>query len=88
MQSILLTVLLMLISLGGLLLLAGKLCLSREDEIDESACNKYDYMNWLSLWAVKLVRKDFEVLNTVAETNIQKALQIPFIQLQNIKLEG
>ncbi|MFC4665836.1 hypothetical protein [Falsiporphyromonas endometrii] len=81
--SILLTILLIVVSLGGLLLQGGRVCLILEEEMDHFSMIKYNLISGLYDWAVKLVRRDSYVLNTVILTNTQKATQTTLIQLQN-----
>ncbi|MFC4665801.1 hypothetical protein [Falsiporphyromonas endometrii] len=86
--SILLTILLIIISLGGSFLQEGKICLVNEEQINDSVTIKYDLRNSLSHWAVKLVLRDLYLLNTVTLVVDQKATQSTSIQLQNLKFEG
>lgn len=86
--STLLTLLLMIISLGGSYLFAGEICLIGGEQIDESLSIKCDIKNRSSHWAVKLVLEEAYLLNTVTISNIQKANQTTLIQLQNIKYKG
>ncbi|MFC4665247.1 hypothetical protein [Falsiporphyromonas endometrii] len=86
--SILLTILLIMILLGGSLLLGRKICLILEEQIETSSTNKYDLKNNLFDWVVKLIFRDTYLLNTVILTNTQKTDQTALIQPQNLKFEG
>ncbi|MFC4665387.1 hypothetical protein [Falsiporphyromonas endometrii] len=86
--SILLTILLIIISLGGTSLREGKICLINEDQIDASLSVNYNLKNVLSQCAVKLVPKAFYMLNNIAMDLIQKATQKTLIQPQNLNSEG
>ncbi|MFC4666314.1 hypothetical protein [Falsiporphyromonas endometrii] len=86
--SILLTFLIMIVSLGGLFLRAGKLCLIEEKQIKESANIKYNLINGLSAWTVKFVLRGLYLLNTVALFDAQKVAQTTSIQSQNLIFEG
>ncbi|MFC4665615.1 hypothetical protein [Falsiporphyromonas endometrii] len=86
--SILLTILLMMISLGGVFFQGGKICLVNEQQINDSVTIKYDLNKALYLWAVKLVNREVYLLNTVTVSNAQKAAQTALIQPQNLKFEG
>ena len=86
--SILFTFLLMIVSLGGLFLRAGKICLVMDQKRDAFPGIKYDLANYLSLRAVKLVMREVYLLNTVTLTAASKAAQTTFIQLPNHKFEG
>ena len=86
--SILLTILLIMILLGGSLLLGGKICLILEEQIETSSTNKYDLKNNLFDWVVKLIFRDTYLLNTVSLFITQKATQTTLIQPQNLKFEG
>ncbi|MFC4666514.1 hypothetical protein [Falsiporphyromonas endometrii] len=86
--SILFTVLLMIVSLGGLLLRAGKICLVMDQKRDAFPAIKYDLANYLAFRAVKLVMREVYLLNNVATTTTPKGAQTTFIQLQNHKFEG
>ena len=86
--NILLTILLIIISLGGLLLQGGRVCLISEEEMDHFSIIKYNLISGLCKWAVKLVRRDLYMLNTVVLTNAQKATQTTLIQLQNHNFRG
>ncbi|MFC4665386.1 hypothetical protein [Falsiporphyromonas endometrii] len=86
--SILLTILLMIISLGGASLREGKICLINGDQIDASLSVNYNLKNVLSQCAVKLVSKASNVLNNITMDLSQKATQITLIQSQNLNSEG
>ncbi|MFC4665511.1 hypothetical protein [Falsiporphyromonas endometrii] len=86
--SILLTILLMMISLGGVFFQGGKMCLVNEEQISDSVTIKYDLNNALYPWAVKLVKREAYLLNIVAASNGKKAAQTALIQPQNLKFEG
>ncbi|MDO4672508.1 MAG: hypothetical protein Q4A76_06315 [Porphyromonadaceae bacterium] len=86
--SIFLTILLIVVSLGGLFLQGGRVCLILEEEIDHFSMIKYNLISGLHDWAVKLVRRDSYMLNTVILTNAQKATQTTLIQLQNHNFRG
>ncbi|MDO4672009.1 MAG: hypothetical protein Q4A76_03780, partial [Porphyromonadaceae bacterium] len=86
--SILFTFLLMIVSLGGLLLRAGKICLVMDQKRDAFPGIKYDLANYLSLRAVKLVMREVYLLNTVTLTTASKTVQTTFIQPKNHKFEG
>lgn len=86
--SILLTILLIVLSLGGLFLLEGKICLIKEEQINDSVTIKYYLMNSLYKWAVKFEMKDLYMLNTVTFIGVQKAIQTKLIQPLNLKFEG
>ena len=86
--SILLTILLVVISLGGLFLQEGKICLDDMQQIDDFVVIKYILKRPLYHWAVKLVMRGCYLLNTVALTDALKATQIALIQSQIYKFEG
>ncbi|MFC4666143.1 hypothetical protein [Falsiporphyromonas endometrii] len=86
--SALLTILLIVISLGGLFLRAGKLCLMIEEETELLKIIQYDLISCLYRWAVKLVRRDFYLLNIINTYLAIKTTQTTLIQLQNLKFEG
>ena len=86
--SILLTILLIIISLGVAFLIIGKLCLINEEQINDSVTIKYDLRNGLSHCAVKFVLRGLYLLNTITLSFAQKATQTTLIQLQNLKFEG
>ena len=86
--SILLTILLIVISLGGLFLQGGKVFLVSEEEVDLFSMIKYNLISGLHDWAVKLVRRDSYMLNTVILINAQKVAQSTIIQLQNHNFRG
>ncbi|MFC4665291.1 hypothetical protein [Falsiporphyromonas endometrii] len=88
MINILFTLLLIVLLLGGIFLLEGKICLIKEAEIGDFVIIKYDLMNGLSLWAVKLVLKGLYLLNTVILVSTPKATQTTLIQLQNLNFKG
>ncbi|MDO4671389.1 MAG: hypothetical protein Q4A76_00530 [Porphyromonadaceae bacterium] len=86
--SILLTILLITFSLGGLFLRGGKICLVDEDQINDFVTIKYNLKNALFRWTVKLVLRVLYLLNTVILVCGQKATQITLIQLETYKIEG
>ena len=86
--SILLTILLMIISLGGASLREGKICLINENKIDASLSVNYNLKNVLSQCAVKLVSKASNMLNNVAMDLGQISTQTTLIQSQNLNFEG
>lgn len=81
-------ILLIIISLGGILLQRGKVCLVEEEQIDASVLTKYILLNSLFVWAVKLILRGLYLLNNFALINAKKVAQITLNQLQNIKFEG
>ncbi|MFC4665731.1 hypothetical protein [Falsiporphyromonas endometrii] len=86
--SILFTFLLMIVSLGGLLLQGGKICLMMDQKADAFPAIKYNLANYLSLKAVKLDVREIYLLNNIALPTVSKATQITFIQPQNLKFKG
>ncbi|MFC4666771.1 hypothetical protein [Falsiporphyromonas endometrii] len=86
--SILLTILLIVISLGGLFLQGGKIYLINKEHIDDSLSINYDLNNASSRLAVKLVLRGLYLLNNVISNGAQKATKTALIQLQNYKFEG
>lgn len=86
--SILLTLLLLIISLGRLICRAGELCLIEETQINGSENIKYTLLNVLSVRAVKFIWRGVYLLNTVTLFATQKAAQTIQIQSQNIEFEG
>ncbi|MFC4665862.1 hypothetical protein [Falsiporphyromonas endometrii] len=88
MTSILFTILLITLLLGGISLLVGKICLIKGEEIEDFVIIKYDLMNGLSQGTVKFIEKGLYLLNTVTLFSTPKATQTTLIQLQNIKFEG
>ncbi|MFC4666259.1 hypothetical protein [Falsiporphyromonas endometrii] len=86
--SILLTILLIVILLGGLFLQGGKVFLMSEEEMDLFSMIKYNLISGLHDRAVKLVRRDSYMLNTVILIDAQKAAQSTIIQLQNHNFRG
>lgn len=77
--SILLTLLLTVISLGGLILQEGKICLidARQKDLFSSINN--NLKRNLNPWAVKLVMRGLGLLNTVMTAGVQKADQTTII---------
>lgn len=77
--SILLTLLLTVISLGGLILQEGKICLidARQKDLFSSINN--NLKRNLNSWAVKLVMRGLGLLNTVMTAGVQKADQTTII---------
>lgn len=86
--SIFLTILFIIISLGGAFLQDGKICPIVSLQMDASINIKNDFNNSLSIWAVKFNKRDLNLLNTVTLDSILKAIQTSLNQLQNIKFEG
>ncbi|MDO4672227.1 MAG: hypothetical protein Q4A76_04900 [Porphyromonadaceae bacterium] len=86
--SILFTFLLMIVSLGGLLLQGGKICLMMDQKADTFPDIIYKLVNYLSLKAVKLIVREIYLLNNITLSTVSKATQITFIQLQNHKFKG
>ncbi|MFC4666828.1 hypothetical protein [Falsiporphyromonas endometrii] len=86
--NILLTILLIIISLGGLFLQKGKICIIEEVQINDYVTIKYNLKNALYQEAVKLILRGCYLLNIVTLTNAQKATQTTLNQLQNHKFEG
>lgn len=77
--SIILTILLIAFSLAGAFLQGGMVCLISGVQMAASIISRYDLMNSLCRWAVKLIRKDLYLLNTVALNTTQKASQTTLI---------
>lgn len=88
MTSILFTILLITLLLGGIFLLVGKICLIKWEEIDDFVIIKYNLMNGLSRGTVKFIEKGLYLLNTVTLFSTPKVTQTTLIQFQNIKFEG
>lgn len=86
--SILFTILLMTILLGGDFFQVGVICFINREQINNPITIKYDLKNALGNWAVKLIMKGRCLLNTVALADDLKAAQTILIQLQNIEFEG
>ncbi|MFC4665087.1 hypothetical protein [Falsiporphyromonas endometrii] len=86
--NILLTILLIIISLGGLLLQGCGVSLIKLDQMGVSPFTKCNLISGLHEWAVKLERRGSYLLNTVIFTNAQKATQTTLIQLQNHNFRG
>lgn len=86
--SILLTLLLIVISLGRAFFQEGGVCLINEEQINASVTIKYNLKNGLSQCAVKFVMRGLYLLNIVTLNFSQKATQITLIQPQNLKFEG
>ena len=86
--SILLTLLLIVISLGRSIFQVGKVCLIEEVQIKDSISIKHNLRNSLSYWAEKLVMRKVNLLNTVPASNTQKATQTTLILAQIHKFEG
>ena len=78
--SILLTILLIIISLGGAFLPGGKLCLFGRMQTDPG--------HGLYHRAVKLMMRTFYLLNTVALDSTLKGDKTLLIQPQNHKFDG
>lgn len=79
MISILFTILLMIVSLGGLFLLGGNICLTRGEQIVASLIIQYDLNNASSRWAVKLDLRGMNMLNTIIFNGVQKTTQTTLI---------
>ena len=86
--SILLTILSMIVSLGGLFPQAGEICLVKPMHFKAFKSVKFNLRKILSQWAVKLVLRRLCLLNTVILIDAQKAAQSTIIQLQNIQFKG
>lgn len=86
--SVLLTIFLMIISLGGLFLQAGKICLIEESQINDASTIKQGRRNSLYGWAVKFIFRILYLLNTVITILFQKMDQTLLIKAQNLKHEG
>ena len=86
--SILLTLLLMIISLGGLFRQADKICLIHRRQVDALLCIKQDLNKGPVTWAVKLVLRGLNLLNTITMSTDQKTTQTTLIQLQNHNFRG
>lgn len=84
--SILFTILLMTISLGGDFFQVGVICFINREQINNPIT--IDLKNALGNWAVKLIMKGRCLLNTVTLADDLKAAQTILIQLQNIEFEG
>ncbi|MFC4665686.1 hypothetical protein [Falsiporphyromonas endometrii] len=78
--SIILTILLMIISLGRLHLQEGKICLITTVRLILKL--------GLFAWAVKFILKHLYSLNIVTLNDVQKAIKTTLIQPQNLKFEG
>ncbi|MFC4666130.1 hypothetical protein [Falsiporphyromonas endometrii] len=86
--SILLTILLIIISIGEAFFQEGGVCLIAGKHIDDFASVKFNLVNEMYQRAVKLVIRGYYLLNTVSLTNTLKTTQTRLIQLQNLKFEG
>ncbi|MFC4665181.1 hypothetical protein [Falsiporphyromonas endometrii] len=86
--SILLTILSMIVSLGGLFPQAGEICLVKPMQIRAFKSVKFNLRKILSQWAVKLVLRGLYLLNTVILIGTQKVAQSTIIQLQNHNFRG
>ncbi|MFC4665054.1 hypothetical protein [Falsiporphyromonas endometrii] len=85
---IIFTILTIMLPLGGLHLQSGKLCLHNCLSESTKANIKSRLTEESFHWAVKFVVRELYLLNTVALTYDQKAIQTNAIQSQNIKFEG
>ncbi|MFC4665678.1 hypothetical protein [Falsiporphyromonas endometrii] len=86
--SILLTILLIFVSLGGLFLQEGKICLVMESQINGFITVKHNLKSALFRWTGKFVFRGVYLLNTVILMDVQKAAPSVLIQLQNHNFRG
>lgn len=86
--SIILTILLIAFSLAGAFLQEGMVCLISGVQMVAFIISRYDLMNSLCRWAVKLIRKDLYLLNIVTLNTTQKAFQTTLIYTEISTFRG
>lgn len=85
---ILLSLLFIVCRLGGTNFHAGRIYLFDLFQFESYSIIKDNYQIVLNECAVKPVRKDSYLLNSVVLVDVQKTTQTTLIQLRNLKLEG
>lgn len=86
--SILLTLFLIIISLGGTFRHGGRLCLVDKERMDAIIIPNSNLLNTSSLQAVKVLIRVLNLLNIVVLNLAPKGTQTIPIQTQNHKFEG